>query len=627
MGISLQQACGFQQSRIVARPYTTTAPYSSQKRMTTSSSTEPQQQEEENAKVGSLQTPDMAAYSSGFRTVFEEQACRVAATPLVGKIPHDLKGTYYRCGPSMFSAGSVVPPKTSILQPKSPPVPDGQDMDRMVLHPFEADGGVVAVTINQSSQEVISRFRYIRTAGFTNERRKGQRLYRAMDTSRDAGASAAANDLIWPSYRHHLEPGLNKKRKNTSNTRVIYWAKKLLTLWEGGLPYKMDELALSTEGRSQLGGILKEKQPFGGAAVLDSKSARMLFYANKQDAGGSELTIYEFNDKFRLQAKWEEKLPGFALLSDLAVTENYCLVVQPLVDVNAMQFMFNKEPGKVVKLASGASTLHMIPRDKTNSMLSIEIPFDGVTEGDLQFVNAFEEDDGTIVLDAIRMDSRKMNGKKATQYPWATSLQDFASQTAKRDLVRYTVNAKQGTIAKKILMDTQCYFGVVNPTVSAQRHQFIYLAIGALDSETAPPQGIAKLDTISGEVKTWMPAEYEFCGEPMFAPSTNEGASGEDDGYIITIMYNGSAQESEMVVLSAKDLSLETRIPLGIAIPHGLHGCFSSGDEYTSEEIERRAKLANKMESRGNMWNEVKSDFSGLGLRLDDLEEYFGDMM
>jgi hypothetical protein len=28
-----------------------------------------------------------------------------------------------------------------------------------------------------------------------------------------------------------------------------------------------------------------------------------------------------------------------------------------------------------------------------------------------------------------------------------------------------------------------------------------------------------------------------------------------------------------------------------------------------------------------SMWNEVKSDFSGLGLRFDDMEEYFGDLM
>lgn len=260
-------------------------------------------------------------------------------------------------------------------------------------------------------------------------------------------------------------------------------------------------------------------------------------------------------------------------------------------------------------------------------MISIEIPFDGVTETDLQFVNAYEEDDGTVVLDAIRMDVRTMDNKKAASYPWASTLQDFAAHTAKRDLVRYTINPKQNKVAKTVLMDTQSYFGVVNPAVSGKRNQFLYTAIGALGSQTAPPQGIAKLTLASGDVQTWMPEAHEFCGEPMFAPSTNEGAAGEDDGYIITILYDGKAKESQMIILSAKDLSLEARVPLGMAVPHGLHGCFSVGDEFSSEEIERRAKLANKMESRGNMWNEVKSDFSGLGLRLDDLEEYFGDLM
>lgn len=64
-------------------------------------------------------------------------------------------------------------------------------------------------------------------------------------------------------------------------------------------------------------------------------------------------------------------------------------------------------------------------------------------------------------------------------------------------------------------------------------------------------------------------------------------------------------------------------------VPHGLYGCFTDAQEanWSAEEIERRSKLADKMESRGSMWNEVKSDFSGLGLRLDDLEDYFGAMM
>lgn len=69
------------------------------------------------------------------------------------------------------------------------------------------------------------------------------------------------------------------------------------------------------------------------------------------------------------------------------------------------------------------------------------------------------------------------------------------------------------------------------------------------------------------------------------------------------------------------------RIPVAVGIPHGLHECFTDSEEATwsFDEIERRAKLADKMESRGNLWKEVKSDFSGLGLRFNDMEEYFRD--
>jgi all-trans-8'-apo-beta-carotenal 15,15'-oxygenase len=153
------------------------------------------------------------------------------------------------------------------------------------------------------------------------------------------------------------------------------------------------------------------------------------------------------------------------------------------------------------------------------------------------------------------------------------------------------------------------------------------MAIGGLGSDVAPPQGVTRFDTVSKTMDSWMPEGHEFCGEPMFAPKENP--SSDDDGYILTVLFNGKTEQSEMVVLQAMDISEGpvARIPLGIGIPHGLHGCFASDEEATwsGEEIRRRGKLADKMESRGNRWNEVKSDFSGLGLRLDDLEEYFGD--
>lgn len=106
----------------------------------------------------------------------------------------------------------------------------------------------------------------------------------------------------------------------------------------------------------------------------------------------------------------------------------------------------------------------------------------------------------------------------------------------------------------------------------------------------------------------------------------------EQNGYLISLLFNGKTKKSEVIILSAdKPLSNGpiARIPLSRGIPHGHHGYFCSSDEsaWSSEQINRRAKLADKMEAKGNRWNEVKSDFSGLGLRLDDFEEYFGDIL
>lgn len=165
--------------------------------------------------------------------------------------------------------------------------------------------------------------------------------------------------------------------------------------------------------------------------------------------------------------------------------------------------------------------------------------------------------------------------------------------------------------------------------MSGQKHRYVYGAVGALGKDVAPPQGIIKVDLKSNTQDYWFPEVYEFCGEPMYA-SREGGDDSEDGGYILSVMYNGKDERSELVVLKANDIISGpiARVPIGIAVPHGYHGCFAQEEaNWTYEEIERRAKLADKMETRGSMWNEVKSDFSGLGLRFDDMEEYFGDLM
>jgi len=581
---------------------------------------------------------DFKAYGNGYKTVFAEipyADCEASS----GSIPFDLKGSYFRAGPAMFSAGSILPPKTSIIQPRDgAPVPDGQNPERMVKHPFEADGGVLGITFSGNGTAT-ARFRYVRTVAFTNERRKGQRLYTGMDSTRELGfdiAQGLGNDLHTPMFRHHLQAGLNKKRKNLSNYRTIYWGKRLLSMWEGGQPYKLDGLALSTEGRSQLGGVLEEKDPFGSKMVIDPVKDRALMYRLRPDAKSSKLTVLEFKNNFRLVDEgeideWGKSsidLPGLAILSDMAVTDHYALFVQPAVSTT-MQFMFNKEPGKVVSVANEPAMVHLVPRVGTDKEpISIAIPFDGVIEANLQFCNAYE-DGNKIIVDAIRSDgSKKPTASTASmEWPFVSSRTDYDAKAANKSLWRYEIDLNSRSVTKKKLSDIQCYFGSVQPNQSTQKHDHIFMAIGVLGDETAPPQGIAKFDCNSGSMESWTPEAYEFCGEPMFAPKVD--APSEDDGYLLTVLFDGKAEKSELLVFESCDISAGPvcRIPLGIGIPHGLHGCFTTAKEATwsLEEIQRRSKLADKIEKQGDRWNEVKSDFSGLGLRFDDMEEYFGD--
>jgi len=609
--------------------------------------------------------PDMIAYAKGYTTVFTELPF-ANYPPTTGTLPPDLLGSYYRSGPAMFSAGSLPPPKTSIVQPKQPPLPDGEDPDRMVKHPFDADGAVLGITFSGDGT-LTARFRYVRTTAFTNERKKGLKLYSGLESTRVDGSTLAngqGNDFPSPLYRHHLRPGLNKSRKNTSNTRSIYWSKKLLSLWEGGLPYKLDSLALSTEGRSQLGGILLETQAFSGTAKYDPANARMVFYANQQDSSGSFLTLYEFNDKFRLVNKIEQNLKtGFALLSDFGITESFAVFVQPEVAVNGMAYLVKKDPGKSLKLEAGsAAYLHLMSRDLDKTLTTIPIPNDGISDADLQFCNTYEEDDDTgaktIVFDVIRSDGTNTAKGGMKKWPWVSSLKDFQESSSQKSLWRYRY--RSGRVEKECIDSTlQTSFGVINPEFSGKKHRFIYATVGAMGSEVAPPQGIAKFDVEGKTKEVWFPKEYEFCGEPVYAPRsvrteiesdtekdndndddddepsppsyTTEVDTTEDGGYIISVLLNGKTQESYIVVFDAQSISSGpiAQVPLGMGIPHGLHGCFTAAEEATwpPDEIERRTRLADKMESRGNRWNEVKSDFSGLGLRLDDFEEYFGDIL
>jgi len=549
----------------------------------------------------------------------------------------------------MFCAGSLSPPVKKANSPNK-----RQSEDNFVKHPFDADGAVFAATFDNNGQ-VTYRFRYVRTAAFTRERKKGLKLYNAMENTRSSpSTNKLYNDYPLPMLRHHLNPGANKQRKNTSNTSVIYWANKLLTFWEGGLPYKLDGLALSTEGKSQLGGVLTEDTHLCSRSVHDSKHHRLLMYSLKSEPSMSTLTTYEFNQAFKLvdgsQRDWA--IPGYAILNDgiTATADNWSVVVQPPINLNNVQYLLNKDPAKCVSIAQdSAAFIHLVPRIASpqntiySEIISIPIENDALgVDANVQCINAFENlQEKTVTLDLIRSNSSILSPSKATtKWPFISSLAEYQSIATSKSLWRYKIDINSRKIvSKSCISKMQLYFAAVDNRVSGQKHKFVYASVGGLGDEIAPPQGLATFNCDTNETQVWIPQAHEFCSQPIFAErikvEPNFQAT-EGDGYLISILFNGQQSSSELVILDAQNVSRGPicRIALDSidgGIPHGNYGFFATADttdaSWKSDEIERRAKLADKMELKGNSWNEVKSDFSGLGLRLDDWEEYFGDIL
>merc|ERR1712029_910492 len=96
--------------------------------------------------------------------------------------------------------------------------------------------------------------------------------------------------------------------------------------------------------------------------------------------------------------------------------------------------------------------------------MGFRVPCD-FPDANLQFINGYEKEDGTIILDVIRSEARQSGGESAsTLWPWVSTLVNFRSLSSKKSLWRYSVHPLRGFVSKECISKDQLYFGVVNPT-------------------------------------------------------------------------------------------------------------------------------------------------------------------
>lgn len=475
---------------------------------------------------------NQSEWQRGYESLTEEYSYWI--DEVEGQIPPDLTGTLFRNGPGLLDV-------------------NGQ----RIHHPFDGDGMICAIALQNGRAHF--RNRYVRTEGFIKEREAGRILYRGVfGTQKPGGWLANAFDF---------------QLKNIANTNVIYWGDKLLALWEAANPHRLDPATLETMGLDHLQGLLADGDAFAAhpwidpASELDGGQPCLVNFGIKTGLS-SRIQLYEFGPTGELTRQYSHTVSGFAFIHDFAITPRYAIFFQNPVHFNPLPFALGwRGAAECITFQPDHPTqIIVIPRDGSEAR-SFETPSGFV----FHHANAFQ-DGADLVIDSVCYE----------QLPEVEPVSDFRqtnfSALAPGQLWRFRVDLTTGDVQRQQLVERCCEFPFVHPAKAGRPYRYVYLAAAHDPTGNAPHQAILKVDQQSGEQALWSAAPWGYVGEPVFVPRSHnpfclEGA--EDDGWVITLVFNGQRQRSDVVILDAADLQPVATLHLKHHVPYGLHGSFT----------------------------------------------------
>ena len=475
-------------------------------------------------------------WASAFRNV-DVELDGVAVQAARGTVPQSLHGTLYRNGPGRLERGG-----------------------QWLHHPFDGDGMITALRFEQGRVQLRNRF--IRTEGWLAEEAAGKLLYRGVfGTQKPGGALSNAFDL---------------RLKNIANTHVVPLGDQLLALWEAAEPHALDPDTLETRGLSLLDGVLKPGDAFSAHPRFDPGhhgTPRMVTFGVKTGPR-STIRLMEFaveDDPAAgikagaLLSERSDIFNGFAFLHDFAITPNWAIFLQNAVAFNPLPYVMGRK-GAAQCLQSqpgGQAKFWLIPRDSGAFVGQKPRIIDAPDGFVFHHLNAWEEND-TVAVESIYY----------ADFPSIGPDDDFRAVDfnllPEGLLEQCRINLADGSVTTERLSERCCEFAMVNPDREGLPCRFAWMAVAERDAGNDPLQALKKLDLLNGERRVWSAAPRGFVSEPVMVP--RPGASAEDDGWVLCLVWNGARSASDLVILDAASMAEVAVLELPLAVPHGLHG-------------------------------------------------------
>ena len=135
-------------------------------------------------------------------------------------------------------------------------------------------------------------------------------------------------------------------------------------------------------------------------------------------------------------------------------------------------------------------------------------------------------------------------------------------------LDRWTINPREPRVTEEIVDERPQEFPRIHPDLNSKPYRYGYTV--GLGEKSFP--AIYKQDMHTGVSTSFEVGPALHSAEPVFVP--REGAEAEDDGYLMTYVFDEQRQASEFIILDAQDLARGplAQVMLPVRVPFGFHG-------------------------------------------------------
>lgn len=487
---------------------------------------------------------------------------------VVGKIPSELNGAFYRVAPEWY-----YPPKFG---------------DDGIVN---ADGYVSMFRFKDG--KVDYRGRWVRTHRLKMQQEARRQLYGYY-------RNPYTDD---PSVRDPQHPSL----RTVSNTSTLAHAGRLFTLKEDGLPYQIDPNTLETVGPWNFDGAWKS-ETFTAHPKIDPLTGEMVAFGYEATGLASDdLYLYRIDRSGRVCHEVRTKVPYVSIIHDMALTQSH--IVIPFGG-----YVTSAERLRAGKIHWGwddtkPSYIGVIPRDGEARDMRW---FKGPLRCMMHTLNAYSEG-SKIILYAAFWDSNF--------FPFFAPVDGTPWNAAKaRALIRritLDLDSSDETWSEEILWPTSVVdLGRVDPRVLSLESRYIYMpypdparpadhermraAAGATragpgagtdtgassagtsaGANAGPPPRLVncygRFDVATGAVDAYFAGPTHSLQECTLIPR----GSSEGEGYLIGVCSNYAEQRSELVIADAQRLGEGdiARVILPFRVSSQVHGSWADARE------------------------------------------------